>query len=107
MRNYDNKEKFQYRPGQSMSSSDRRRIQELESQDVIMARRERHLVAFEHSCMRWCGMALRPLQLVFGIIFFLLAVLIFVSLLLTGLVFHILIYFLYKNLKGNIYIFIY
>ena len=66
-----------------MTSRDRRRIEDLEDEDRLMARREHNLERVERSCLAKCALILRPFQVVFGIIFFVMALLVFLSLLLT------------------------
>ncbi|XP_013083911.2 probable lysosomal cobalamin transporter [Biomphalaria glabrata] len=57
----------------------------LSEQERLMSRRQRHLQLSEKSWLRKCMLLLRPFEIIFGIIFFLLALLLFVSLLLTNI----------------------
>ncbi|XP_064624509.1 probable lysosomal cobalamin transporter [Lineus longissimus] len=68
-----------------MSAQDRREVDRLEEEEAVMGRRERHLVAAEKSCLNKCFILCRPFQVLFGIVFILIAALIFVSLLLTNI----------------------
>ncbi len=78
---------LQYRSGRRrMTSRDRRRIDELQDENRLLERRTARLVQVEQSCLAKCAVILRPFQVVFGIIFFLMALLVFLSLLLTKLV---------------------
>ena len=65
-----------------MTSRDASRISDLEESEALMERKERHLTAKDTCCNRFL-VIMRPFQIVFGICFILLALLIFISLLLT------------------------
>ena len=66
-----------------MGTRDRRRVESLEAQERMMSRRSRHLVNTEQSWIAKCAVILRPFQVIFGVVFLLLAMLVFLSLLLT------------------------
>lgn len=66
-----------------MNSRAARQDADLAEEDHLMARRERHLIALEKSWCHKCWILLRPFEIIVGIVFFLLALLIFISLLLT------------------------
>ena len=66
-----------------MTSRDRRRLTDLEEQERLVARQERHLLDIEKNCLNKCSIVCRPFEVVFGVIFFLVALIIFISLLLT------------------------
>jgi LMBR1 domain-containing protein 1 len=74
-----------YRNPGSRTSRAARRNEDLVEQGHLLARRERHLSASEKSWLRKCSVLLRPFEIVLGVVFFLLALLIFVSLLLTNI----------------------
>ncbi|PVD23009.1 hypothetical protein C0Q70_16270 [Pomacea canaliculata] len=73
--------------GLSRSTSTRyqRRNAELEEQERQLARQERHLAASENSWCQKCLTLLRPFEIVLGVVCFLLALLVFISLLLTNI----------------------
>ena len=74
---------FQYTSGRrNISIRDAARISEMEESEALMERKERHLAAKDTCCQK-CLVVLRPFQIVFGIVFIALALLIFISLLLT------------------------
>jgi LMBR1 domain-containing protein 1 len=66
-----------------MNARDCREFDRLEDDEEVMSRRERHLEAAEKSCLNKCFIVCRPFQVIFGIVFILIAALIFISLLLT------------------------
>ncbi|KAH9500668.1 putative lysosomal cobalamin transporter [Bulinus truncatus] len=71
---------------QSLQSGRADRIDEnLSEQDHLMKRRQRHLQILEKSCFRKCMTFFRPLEIIFGVVFFILALLLFISLLLTNI----------------------
>lgn len=74
---------LQYAAGQRMSRRDRDMLDHLEDQELTMSRREHHLEVAERSWLRKCSVLLRPFQITIGIVCFLMALLIFLSLLLT------------------------
>ncbi|KAK3091500.1 hypothetical protein FSP39_020283 [Pinctada imbricata] len=61
------------------------RISDLEESEHLMARQEKHLADKESSCLRKCLTILRPFEVIFGVIFILVTLLIFISLLLTNI----------------------
>ncbi|KAJ8412819.1 hypothetical protein AAFF_G00117710 [Aldrovandia affinis] len=71
--------------GRPLSSRDRRALQELESRLRVLHRRERHLEVAEKSCCARVGGALRPLKIVLGIFFILVALLFSVALFISNL----------------------
>ena len=74
---------LQYGIGSRTSARDRHRNTHLEEEERQLVRQERHLEAKEKS---WCQKALvllRPFEIVLGIVFFLIGLLVFISLLLT------------------------
>lgn len=71
--------------GRNMSSRNRERVQDLEESERLMERREQHLTSKETSCLQKCLLIFRPFEVVFGVVFFLVTLLIFVSLLLTNI----------------------
>ncbi|XP_060082388.1 probable lysosomal cobalamin transporter [Ylistrum balloti] len=71
--------------GRSMSSRRRNDLSNMEESERLMERREKHLVANETSILQRCLVVLRPFEVIFGILFFLVTLLIFVSLLLTNI----------------------
>ncbi|CAL1530463.1 unnamed protein product [Lymnaea stagnalis] len=77
------REKFANRS--SMSSRARRVDTTLAEEERLMSRRERHLVASEKSWCRKCMILLRPFEIIMGVVFFLMALLVFISLLLTNI----------------------
>lgn len=68
----------------NMSTRDASRISDLEESEALMERKERHLEAKDTCCQK-CLVVLRPFQIVFGICFIALALLVFISLLLTNI----------------------
>ena len=87
-----------------MSRRDRRRLEELEERVEVMTRREQHLQATERSWLHKCAIILRPFQIVFGVVFLLVTLLIFLSLLLTRCVSPDY-YVIYRGLSGKNYSF--
>ena len=73
---------YQYSGGRRVSSRDAARISDLEESEALMERQERHLQARDTCCQK-CWLILRPFAIVFGILLILVAVLVFLSLLLT------------------------
>ncbi|CAG5116660.1 unnamed protein product [Candidula unifasciata] len=69
----------------SFTSRARRHEDNLVEEDHLLARRERHLIASENSWFHKCFFLLRPFEIVLGVVFFLLALLVFISLLLTNI----------------------
>ncbi|XP_066272446.1 probable lysosomal cobalamin transporter [Branchiostoma lanceolatum] len=72
-----------YQDGRRMTSRDRREMDDLDEKLHLLRRRERHLLSAERSWLNKCFIVCRPFQMVFGIVFILLALIIFVSLLLS------------------------
>lgn len=88
-RRSDNRERIQaiknkYSGGRSMSSRDAARVSDLEESGALMERQERHLEARDTCCQK-CWLVLRPFAVVFGILLILVAILVFLSLLLTNI----------------------
>lgn len=70
--------------GRTMSRRDERLLSRLEGEERVLVRRERHLQAANLSWLNKCLKCCRPFEFVFGILFLLFGLLIFVSLLLTS-----------------------
>lgn len=68
----------------NVSSRDASRIADLEESEALMERQERHLAA-KDNCYQRCLVIFRPFQIVLGICLILLALLVFISLLLTNI----------------------
>ncbi|XP_061181759.1 probable lysosomal cobalamin transporter [Saccostrea echinata] len=68
-----------------LSSRNRDRVEILDEEERLLEREEKHLEAKEKSLLRKCLLILRPFEVVFGVAFFLVTLLIFVSLLLTNI----------------------
>lgn len=73
-----------YGRGKKMSNRDASTIATLEESEALMERQERHLGARDTCCQR-CLIVLRPFAIVFGILLILVAILVFLSLLLTNI----------------------
>lgn len=73
-----------YSGGRNMSSRDAARVSDLEESEALMERQERHLEARDTCCHK-CWLILRPFAIVFGILLILVAILVFLSLLLTNI----------------------
>jgi LMBR1 domain-containing protein 1 len=58
-------------------------VEVLDEEERLLEREEKHLEVKEKSILRKCLLVLRPFEVVFGAVFFLVTLLIFVSLLLT------------------------
>ncbi|XP_048863481.1 lysosomal cobalamin transport escort protein LMBD1 [Brienomyrus brachyistius] len=71
--------------GRPLSSRDRRKLLDLESKLKLLQRRERHLEVAEKNCCTRVGSALRPLKILLGIFFILVALLLVVSLFISNL----------------------
>ena len=65
-----------------MSSRDATRVNELEKSEALIDRQDHHLEARDTLCQRCC-IVLRPFAIVFGIVLILVALLVFLSLLLS------------------------
>ncbi|XP_051469674.1 lysosomal cobalamin transport escort protein LMBD1 isoform X2 [Apus apus] len=77
--------KSKCRDGRPLSSRDRRTVQQLEERLRTLRRRERHLESIEKSwCTKFCE-AIRPLKIVWGVFFIIVALLFTVSLFLSNL----------------------
>lgn len=74
-----------YADGKNMTKKDRRSKEYLETQNRILRRRERKLRAVSKSWMQKCQKFLRPLSIAIGIVLFLMALLVFLSLLLNNI----------------------
>ncbi|KAL4237090.1 putative lysosomal cobalamin transporter [Mactra antiquata] len=76
--------RHKYSGRRNMSNRDAARISDLEESEALMERQERHLVARDTCCQK-CLIIFRPFAIVFGILLILLAILVFLSLLLTNI----------------------
>ncbi|KAL9980898.1 hypothetical protein ACROYT_G009538 [Oculina patagonica] len=74
-----------YMDGRPMSGHDRRILARLEGEEQVLVRRERHLQAANLGWLNKCLKCCRPFEVVFGVFFLLLGLLIAVSLFLTCL----------------------
>lgn len=74
-----------YMDGRPMTGRDRRALERLEGEEKLLIRRERHLQAANLGWLNKCLKCCRPFEVVFGVIFLLLGLLIIVSLFLTCL----------------------
>lgn len=72
-----------YMDGRPMSRHDRRILERLEGEGEVLIRRERHLQAANLGWLNKCLKCCRPFEVVFGVFFLLLGLLIVVSLFLT------------------------
>ncbi|XP_069462303.1 lysosomal cobalamin transport escort protein LMBD1 isoform X2 [Ambystoma mexicanum] len=77
--------KSKCKDGRPLPSRERRSLQQLEEKLRTLRRRERHLEHFEQSCWTSFCNVLRPLKIVWGIFFTLVALLFIVSLFLSNL----------------------
>ncbi|KAM6956721.1 lysosomal cobalamin transport escort protein LMBD1 isoform 1-T2 [Aplochiton taeniatus] len=71
--------------GRPLSTRDRRNLQELEAKLHVLQRRCRHLEVAERNCCTRVGSALRPLKILLGILFILVALLFTVALFISNL----------------------
>ncbi|XP_064817698.1 lysosomal cobalamin transport escort protein LMBD1-like, partial [Oncorhynchus masou masou] len=71
--------------GRPLSSRDRRNLQEFEDKLQVLQRRGRHLEIAESHCCTKVGSALRPLKILLGIFFILVALLFVVALFISNL----------------------
>lgn len=71
--------------GRPLSSRDRRSLLDLEAKLQVLHRRERHLEMVEHNCCTKVGSALRPVKILLGIFFILVALLFVVALFISNL----------------------
>lgn len=76
--------KEKYSGGRKVSRRDASRIANLEESEALMERQERHLEAHDTCCQK-CWLIFRPFAVVIGILLILLAILVFLSLLLTNI----------------------
>lgn len=76
--------KVKYSDGKRFSSRDRKRLTDLEESENLLTRQQRHLDEKDKSYLHKCSFLLRPLEVATGIVLFLMALLIFISLLLTN-----------------------
>lgn len=77
--------KDRYTGRRTMSARDRTRIAELEENRRFVERQERHLAEEQSSCIRKCLLVFRPFEIFIGCFFLVIALLIFLSLLLTNI----------------------
>ncbi|GFR80356.1 LMBR1 domain containing 1 [Elysia marginata] len=69
----------------SMSSRAQRVDDILAAEESLIARQDRHLEAAERSWLRKCMILLRPFEIIVGVVCFLMALLVFLSLLMTNI----------------------
>ncbi|XP_064605243.1 probable lysosomal cobalamin transporter [Liolophura sinensis] len=74
-----------YASGKRMSSRDRKRVSNLEESEHLLDREDAHLEACDKSLVQKCLVVLRPFEVIIGIVFILVALLVFISLLLTNI----------------------
>jgi LMBR1 domain-containing protein 1 len=68
-----------------MPASEKRRLAELEQQDAALCRNEESIINVQQSLCFKCRHIYRPIQIILGIILFAIALLIFISLLLSNI----------------------
>ncbi|XP_012672561.1 lysosomal cobalamin transport escort protein LMBD1 [Clupea harengus] len=71
--------------GRPLSTRDRRNLQDLETKLQVLQRRSRHLEIAERNCCTKVGSALRPLKILLGVFFILVALLFAVALFISNL----------------------
>ncbi|XP_051772294.1 lysosomal cobalamin transport escort protein LMBD1 isoform X1 [Ctenopharyngodon idella] len=71
--------------GRPLSMRDRRNLQDLEAKLQMLHRRGRHLEIAERNCCNKVGSALRPMKILLGVFFILVALLFFVTLFISNL----------------------
>uniref|UniRef100_A0A8C2HMY6 Lysosomal cobalamin transport escort protein LMBD1 n=1 Tax=Cyprinus carpio TaxID=7962 RepID=A0A8C2HMY6_CYPCA len=71
--------------GRPLSMRDRRNLQDLEAKLQVLHRRSRHLEIAERTCCNKVGSALRPMKILLGVFFILVALLFFVTLFISNL----------------------
>ncbi|XP_050982408.1 lysosomal cobalamin transport escort protein LMBD1 [Labeo rohita] len=71
--------------GRPLSMRDRRNLQDLEAKLQVLRRRGRHLEIAERNCCNKVGSALRPMKILLGVFFILVALLFFVTLFISNL----------------------
>ena len=76
--------KNKYEGQRRMSSRDRSKLSQLEEEETMLTRREGRLANADAKCCKNCFTLFRPFQIVLGILFFLLSLLIVISLIITG-----------------------
>uniref|UniRef100_A0A7N8X8G6 Lysosomal cobalamin transport escort protein LMBD1 n=1 Tax=Mastacembelus armatus TaxID=205130 RepID=A0A7N8X8G6_9TELE len=77
--------KSKCKDGRPLSSRDRNNLQELEGKLQVLRRRGRHLEIAERNCCTKVGSALRPLKILMGIFFVMVALLFIVALFISNL----------------------
>uniref|UniRef100_A0A3Q2T068 Lysosomal cobalamin transport escort protein LMBD1 n=1 Tax=Fundulus heteroclitus TaxID=8078 RepID=A0A3Q2T068_FUNHE len=77
--------KSKCKDGRPLSSKDRRSLQELEGKLQVLQRRGRHLDIAERNCCSKVGSALRPVKIILGVFFILIALLFIISLFISNL----------------------
>jgi LMBR1 domain-containing protein 1 len=68
-----------------MPAREKRRLAELEQQDAALSRNEESIIIVRESFCFKCRYIYRPVQIIFGICLLLIAILIFISLLLSNI----------------------
>uniref|UniRef100_A0A9J8CSB3 Lysosomal cobalamin transport escort protein LMBD1 n=1 Tax=Cyprinus carpio carpio TaxID=630221 RepID=A0A9J8CSB3_CYPCA len=71
--------------GRPLSMRDRRNLQDLEAKLQVLRRQGRHLEIAERNCCNKVGSALRPMKILLGVFFILVALLFFVTLFISNL----------------------
>uniref|UniRef100_A0A672LF60 LMBR1 domain containing 1 n=1 Tax=Sinocyclocheilus grahami TaxID=75366 RepID=A0A672LF60_SINGR len=71
--------------GRPLSMRDRRNLQDLEAKLQVLHRRGRHLEIAERTCCNKVGSALRPMKILLGVFFILVALLFFITLFISNL----------------------
>ncbi|XP_073729703.1 lysosomal cobalamin transport escort protein LMBD1 [Misgurnus anguillicaudatus] len=71
--------------GRPLSMRDRRSLQDLEAKLLVLRRRGRHLEIAERNCCNKVGSALRPVKILLGVFFILVALLFIVTLFISNL----------------------
>lgn len=77
--------KDKYRNGRLMASHDRRAMEALQEEERLMERQLNYLDTERHSWFNKCSCVIRPFEIVLGIFFGLLGLIIFISLLLSSI----------------------
>uniref|UniRef100_A0A8C5H782 Lysosomal cobalamin transport escort protein LMBD1 n=1 Tax=Gouania willdenowi TaxID=441366 RepID=A0A8C5H782_GOUWI len=77
--------KSKCKDGRPLSSRDRNNLQELEGRLQVLQRRGRHLEIAERNCCTKVGRALRPLKIILGVFFILVALLFTIALFISNL----------------------
>ncbi len=68
-----------------MPASEKRKLAELEQQDATLCRNEESIIIVRQSLFFKCRYLYRPVQIILGILLLLIAILIFISLLLSNI----------------------